>query len=139
MPFAAYAVIGLLILAIGGGVVYTYNSAITKAEELEAENKNLIQTNKDNAEELTKRKESEAKKDKLLAIRQAERNTQAAVERKVDEALSKVLQRPENQAWATSIVPAAVVDSLRNELSTDKDKDGKGISTGKSTDTTKNP
>lgn len=110
-----YAILALLVITIGAGVVYTYNSAIKRAEHAESENKELRQVNSEALAENQNLRMLKQRQDLVLAERQGQRNAAAKIEGAIDAALSKAMQQPEVRAWADTPVPAAVVDGVRNE------------------------
>jgi Tfp pilus assembly protein PilE len=136
---------GLIILAVVAaviGVVYSYNSAIKKAEKLQAEKAALNLVIKKQEEEKVQLKQAndinllaisilEAEKKKLQEInskRQVRVIKVAAQEKKVDDKLVLAISKePVSKAWADTPVPDAILASLRDnstpEASGNRSKD----------------
>lgn len=125
-------IIGLLVLGIAAGVVYTYNSAIADKVKAEADNATLRQTNSELATDNHQLRERQAQTDVLLAKRQIVRNDNAEMERKLDALLDQVYRNNEAaRVWRDQPVPAAVLDSLRREPAGKVDQDRKGTPAAK--------
>jgi hypothetical protein len=108
-----YGLLALFVATAGAGIVYTYKSAITRAESAEKEREVWQRAADQRAARIAELVAEDARKDKLLAARQTQRNVAAAIERRVDDALRKAFQSVEARAWADVVVPRDVVDSLR--------------------------
>lgn len=127
-----YIVLAIFAASAGGGIVYTYNHAIVRAEKAESDNTQLRADREEQTKENTKLRDENIKMGQLLAVRQAQRNVADALERKVNSALSKLLADPQVRSWADAPVPQSVLGSLRNAPEgTPGIKDGKAPATGK--------
>ncbi len=120
-----YAVLALLVVTIGAGVVYTYNSAIRRAEQAETESKQLREANSEFAAENSNLRMLKQQQDLVLAERQGRRNAAADIERKIDATLSRAMQQPEVRKWADTPVPGAIVDGVRGDAARAAAKDGR--------------
>lgn len=129
-----WILIGLFVVSAGWGVVYTYKNAITRAERAEAANKQLVQANKEQDDENKRLTAENAKAQKLLAVRAAQRNVADEIERRVNAKLEAIRANPEVRDWASTPVPGPVLDGLRNDPGPDRAKDRKGNPTGKPAD-----
>lgn len=111
-----YLLIFAFVAAAGVGVVYTYNTAITRAEKAEAKNATLTQKNGELDTENKDLRADNAKKDKLLAVRAAQRNANDETERRLNAKLDEIKNAiPAVRDWAAVPVPPVVLDGLRNE------------------------
>lgn len=110
-----YGIIALFIVSVGVGVVYTYNSAIRRAETAEADNTKLREMNSEALAENQHLRTLKQQQDLILAERQGRRNATAELERKIDATLSKAMQQPEVRKWADAPVPQSIVDSMRGD------------------------
>lgn len=126
-----YGLLALFVISAGAGIVFTYNSAITRAEKAEADNTTLRQANSEFAAENLNLRTMKAHQDRILAERQGRRNAEAEIERKIDATLSKAMQQPDVRRWADTPVPGAVVDGLRVEPDRATGKDGALPAAGK--------
>lgn len=122
-----YGVVLAIVLAIGGGVVWTYNRAIAKAERLEAQNAELMQANKDQATENAGLRVRQAQLDAAMAKREGARQAAADVERKVSDAIGKAVA---SDASARDWWNVSVPNGVRLAGSDDASKDGKGAAAG---------
>lgn len=122
--FAATTIIyGLLAAGVVSGalyIVHSYNSALEDNATLTANNAQLTTANQtlaDSNAELLLEKEV---LDKLLAVRQTQRNNTAALERKLDDALAKILSSDATaRDWAATPVPDSILHSLHNDTKRD--------------------
>ena len=109
-----YGVIALFAVTLAGGAVYTYTHAIERAEKAEADRDVWKQSAEARAEKIETLKTEIVKKDKLLAARQAARNTAEELERRINDALNKAAATdPKAREWAVVPVPSSIVDGLR--------------------------
>jgi Tfp pilus assembly protein PilN len=128
-----YLIAGVLLLAIGGGLVYTYRSAIVRAERAEADNATLRTVNQEQLAENANLKVAKDRADRLLAERQTVRNTADNIERAVNAKLAEIYRTSEPaRVWRDAGVPADVLRGLRLESTGAPGKDGKGTPAGKS-------
>ena len=116
----------LLLVGIGAGVVYTYNTSITRAERAEAENKGLREANSEYAAENQNLRQQQARRDVVLAERRGQQNAAKDLERRINAKLDQALQQPETRAWGNTPVPSNIVDSLRINTDQPAAKDGGG-------------
>lgn len=125
-------VLVLLLVGMGAGVVWTYNSAIVRAERAEADNATLRQANDEALAENQQLRMFKAQQDKILAERQGRRNAAAEIERKIDATLANVYQQNEAaRTWGATPVPQSVLDSVRAESSRQGHENGKVPAGGK--------
>jgi Tfp pilus assembly protein PilE len=111
-----YGLIALAMVTICGGAVYTYQRAIVRAERAERDLTVMQTAHQEQLAENEMLRQAKARLDKALAVRQAERDTVAALERKIDAKLSTIYRTdPVARQWADTAVPQSVVDGLRAE------------------------
>lgn len=108
-----YGLVALGVTVFAGGLVYTYKSAIQRAEAAETEarqsRERLDEALMENAQmRLLRQQEA-----KILLERQKQSINMTDLERKLDALLAKHLQRPEIREWAATPIPPALLDSLR--------------------------
>lgn len=108
-----YGIIVLFIIALAGGVVFTYTHAIERAQKAETDRDVWKVNAETQAAANADLKEDIAEKDKLLAARQAKRNAADEIGRKVDDALERAKNSKEVRDWADTPVPQSVAASLR--------------------------
>jgi hypothetical protein len=127
-----YAIIGVLAITIGAGMVYTYQHAIIRAERAEADNTTLRTANGELLADNMGLRAIAERNNKLLAERQTQRNTADNIERAVNAKLSEIYRTSEPaRTWRDTPVPADVLRGMRAEPTGGITKDGKGIPAGK--------
>lgn len=126
-----YILLVVFVAAAGGGIVFTYTGAITRAEKAEGERDTALKANKDLDDDNKQLRADNAKKEKLLAVRTTQRNEADAAERRLNAALEQLrIKSQDVRAWAGQPVPADVLVGLRNERA-GQPKDGKIAASGK--------
>lgn len=126
-----YMAAALFVASLGAGVVYTYKSAIARAEHAEADARELRAANSEYAAENQNLRLLKAQQDRILAERQERRNAQIEIERGINAALSKAMQQPEVRRWADTPIPGAILDSVRGNAPTAPAADGRVPAAGK--------
>lgn len=126
-----YALLALFVATAAGAIVYTYSTAIARAEKAEAAERQALEKNDELLADNTFLRQDNAHKDKLLAQRQAQRNANDATERGINAVLEEIRSLNQDvRAWASQPVPADVLIGLRNERGA-KPQDGKVHPAGK--------
>jgi len=132
-----YGLLALAVVTICGGMVYTYQHAIVRAERAEADNTTLRTVNQEVLADNAGLREQKARTDVLLAARQTQRNTADNIERAVNAKLAEIFRNdPKAREWRDNPVPDSVLRGLRSESPGPVSKDGKGSAAG-NTDTSK--
>ena len=127
-----YALLALAVVTICGGMVYTYQHAIARAERAEADNTTLRHANGELLADNMGLRATAERNNKLLAERQTQRNTADNIERAVNAKLSEIYRSsPQARDWRDAPVPADVLRGLRAEPAGGVAKDGKGIPAAK--------
>lgn len=123
-----YGLLALAVVTICGGVVYTYQNAIVRAERAERDLGVLQTAHQEQLTENHNLKIAGDRKDKLLAARQTERNTADNIERAINAKLSEIYRTSEPaRTWRDAAVPADVLRGLRAEPAAGGSaQDGKG-------------
>lgn len=111
-----YGLLALAVVTICGGVVYTYQRAIVRAERAERDLTTLQTAHQEQLAENEMLRQSKARLDRALAERQAARNTADNIERAVNAKLSEIYRSsPPAREWRDVAVPDAVLRGLRAE------------------------
>jgi type II secretory pathway pseudopilin PulG len=143
-------VIGLLLLGLGAGVVYTYKSAITRSVKAEAAEKKAAgerdtarQAHADQLVENANLRILGAQRDQILAELQGARNERNQIRSLIDGNLQNAYRNdPKAREWRDMPVPQSVVDSLRSKPGSPAaagGQDGKGKAGGKPGGTGRDP
>ena len=110
-----YAIVIVVMVAIGGMALHTYNNAIERAQVAEADAKIKGQALADQREENVRMKATAAVTDKINADRRGADIKKADIERMVQSAIQTVYAKsPEARKWADTPVPGDVLASVRN-------------------------
>lgn len=132
MPILAWIVIAALCAGLGAGIVHTYNGAIARAETAEAD-LDVERTNVKIAEDAVADQTAENARlvgrqealDDARKERRAAGVTAAQIEGLIDAKLNKlVATSPEVRKWATTAVPDAVLDLVREPRTKPIDRPG---------------
>ena len=135
-----YGLLALAVVTICGGMVYTYQSAIVRAERAEADNTTLRTVNQEVLADNTNLRATNERNNKLLAERQTQRNTADNIERAVNAKLAEIYRTSEPaRAWRDAAVPGDVLRGLRLESIGAVSKDGKGSAPGKPDNSKRDP
>ena len=128
-----YGLLALAVVTICGGVVYTYQNAIVRAERAERDLGVLQTAHQEQLTENHNLKIAGDRKDKLLAARQTERNTADELDRRIRAKLDDIFRNdPKARAWRDDPVPDAVLRGLRAEPAAGGSaQDGKGTPAAK--------
>lgn len=127
-----YAIVGILLVTIGGLAYWQFQHAITENVRLKADLATLQTAHQEQLAENEMMRQANARAQQLLAERQAARNTADNIERAVNAKLADVYrQSTQARAWRDQPVPADVLRGLRTEPAGTLDKDRKGTPAGK--------
>lgn len=123
-----YALLALFVVSAGAGIVYTYSSAIARAQKAEADAVTLRAANGELLADNHNLRASNERSNKLLAARQVERNTADNIERAVNAKLAEIYRsNPQARDWRDADVPDAVLRGLRAESDSAIGADGKAV------------
>jgi hypothetical protein len=110
-----YAIVIVVLVAIGGMGLHSYNAAIERAQVAEADARIKGQALMDQREENVRMKAAAEITDKINAARRSADVKKADLERMVHSAIQTVYAKsPEARQWADTPVPGDVLASLRN-------------------------